>query len=65
MPANTHSITMTVTGRYPHGAEEKASITTEGDGSLEHIAQTVAALLVAAGYATDTALKVIRAMEEA
>lgn len=59
----THSITMSATGRYPHGNAERASVTVEGEGDLDHYVQAFAALLVASGFSSDTAAKFI-AVEE-
>ena len=54
----THSITVVVTGRYPHGREHAhASVTVNGDGSLEHAIDTFQAALVAMGFAPDTAAR--------
>lgn len=55
----THSITMAVKGRYPHGDAQHASVTVEGEGDLDHYIQAFAALLVAAGYSSETAAKFI------
>jgi hypothetical protein len=45
-----------VTGRYPHGRENPhASVTVNGDGSLDHAVDSFRAALVAMGFAPDTA----------
>jgi hypothetical protein len=52
----THSITIVVTGRYPHGREHpQASVTVNGDCSLEHAVDSFRAALVAMGFACATA----------
>lgn len=52
----THTVTVTVTGKYPHGQQQvHASVTVAGDGSLDHMIDAFQAALVAAGFATDTA----------
>lgn len=52
----THAITIVVTGRYPHGRENPhASVTVNGDGSIDHAVDTFQAALVAMGFAPDTA----------
>lgn len=55
---STHSITMSVSGRYVHGqAQEQASVTIRGDGGLDHCIEAFKAFLVAAGFSLETARK--------
>lgn len=51
----THSVTVTVNGKYPHGEKQHASVTMSGDGGLEHMISAFRAALVAAGFSTDAA----------
>lgn len=52
----SHTVTITVAGRYPHGKEQQLSwVTVAGDGSLDHMLDTFRAALVAAGFAPSTA----------
>lgn len=50
----THTVTITVTGNYPHGGKQHASVTMAGDGGLEHMLDIFRAALVAAGFSTKT-----------
>jgi hypothetical protein len=57
--APTHSVTVEVRGVYPHiHIKPHASVTTCGDGNLEHVLQTVRVFLVAAGFSPATAARV-------
>lgn len=56
---HTHVVSVTIKGRDPHGPQEHSGVTVEGDGSIDHILQAFAAALVAAGFATDTAAKLV------
>ncbi len=51
----THTVTITVTGRYHHGEAQHASVTIAGDGGIDHMIDAFKAALVAAGFAPDTA----------
>lgn len=53
----THTVTITVSGNYPHGQKQHASITINGDGGLDHMIEAFKAALVASGFALDTAAK--------
>ena len=53
----THTVTITVTGNYPHGSKQQASVSMSGDGGLDHMLDAFRAALVAAGFSTDTAAK--------
>ena len=53
----THTVTITVTGNYPHGAKQHASVSMSGDGGLDHMIEAFKASLVAAGFSTETAAK--------
>lgn len=55
----THTITVTVVGRNMHGEDERSSVEIAGDGSLDHHLQAYVAALVASGFATDTAAKLL------
>ena len=53
----THTVTITVTGKYPHGSREHCSVTLAGDGDLHHMIEAFKASLVAAGFSMETAAK--------
>ena len=53
----THTVTITVTGNFPHGAKQHASVSMSGDGGLDHMIEAFKASLVAAGFRTETAAK--------
>ncbi len=53
----THTITIAVTGNYPHGQKQHSSVTVSGDGSLDHMLDAFKAALVAAGFSPETAAK--------
>lgn len=53
--APTHTITVTIEGRYPHGEKQRASVSVDGDGDIDHMVETFQAALVAAGFAPATA----------
>jgi hypothetical protein len=55
MTTNTHTVAVTITGQYPHGAQPRASVTVAGDGSIDHMLDAFRAALVAAGFAAQTA----------
>lgn len=55
MDGLTHTVTITVTGNYPHGSKQHASVTMAGDGGLDHMLDIFRAALVAAGFSTRTA----------
>ena len=60
----THTVTITVTGNYPHGAKQHASVSMSGDGGLDHMIEAFKASLVAAGFSMATAAK-LDGLEEA
>ena len=51
----SHSITITVTGRYAHGDATHCNVRVDGEGDLEHFVQAFQTVLVAAGFAAQTA----------
>lgn len=51
----THTVTITVTGDYPHGPKQHAQVTVSGDGGLSHMIESFRAALVAAGFSMDAA----------
>lgn len=51
----THTVTVTVTGRYPHGERQHAEVTVSGRGDLAHMIGTFQAALMAAGFTAETA----------
>lgn len=51
----THTIDIKITGNYPHGSKQHASISISGDGTLGHMAEASKAALIAAGFHADTA----------
>ena len=53
----THTVTITVTGKYPHGSREHCSVTIAGNGDLDHMIEAFKASLVAAGFSMATAAK--------
>lgn len=53
----THKVDVTISGNYPHGYKQHASISISGDGSLDHMMEAFKAALLAAGFAMDTAKK--------
>lgn len=53
----THTITITISGNYPHGTKQHASISIIGAGDLNHMIKAFKTALVAAGFSTDTAEK--------
>ena len=53
----THTVTITVTGKYPHGSREHCSVTLAGHGDLDHMIEAFKAALVAAGFSVATAAK--------
>ncbi len=53
----THSVTVTIVGRYQHGERQHASVTMSGDGGLDHMLDVFRAALVAGGFSTETAAK--------
>ncbi len=46
----THSVTVTINGKYPHGERQHASVTMAGDGNIEHMLDVFRAALIAAGF---------------
>ena len=55
MADQSHKVTITVQGRYPHGGNQFAEVSIGGDGGLEHMLDAFRAALVAAGFAAQTA----------
>lgn len=53
----THTITITVSGNYPHGAKTRASVTLSGTGDLDHHIEAFKAALVASGFSVSVAAK--------
>jgi len=53
----THKIEITITGNYPHGSKQHASISISGDGGLDHMIESFKAALIAAGFSMETAKK--------
>lgn len=54
----THTVTIEVRGKYPHGAGmQHASVTLAGSGNLDHMLDAFKAALVAAGFSTETAAR--------
>ena len=51
----THTITIEVTGRYPHGLAQSAMVRISGSGDLDHMLETFRAALVAAGFSSGMA----------
>lgn len=57
MDGLTHRVEITITGSYPHGDSEHASVVVKGDGSLNHMFEAFKAALVVAGFDLDTVKK--------
>ena len=56
MSEPTHTITITVVGKYPHGDNKQhASVTMSGDGNIEHMLNAFRTALVAAGFSVSLA----------
>lgn len=53
----THKVEITISGKYPHGSKQHASVSICGDGGLDHMIEAFKAALVAAGFAMDTVKK--------
>ena len=53
----THKVEITISGNYPHGAKQHASVSISGDGGLDHMIEAFKTALIAAGFAIDTAKK--------
>lgn len=49
----THKIEITITGNYPHGAKQHASVSVSGTGDIEHFEQAFRAAMTAAGFTED------------
>ena len=54
----THKVEITITGNYPHGSKQHATVSIAGDGGIEHMLEAFRAALVAAGFALETAKKI-------
>lgn len=53
----THTVTIAVSGNYPHGAKAHASVTLSGDGGLDHMIEAFKTALVAAGFSLAVAAR--------
>lgn len=53
----THTIEITITGNYPHGGKQHASVSLSGDGGLDHMIEAFKASLIAGGFSMETAKK--------
>lgn len=53
----THTITITISGNYPQGTKQHASVSIIGTGDLEHMLDAFKTALVAAGFSANTATK--------
>ena len=53
----THKVEITISGIYPQGTKQYASVALCGDGGLDHMIEAFKAALIAAGFAMDTAKK--------
>lgn len=51
----THTIEIKITGNYPHGSKQQASISISGNGGIGHMAEAFKAALIAAGYSIEIA----------
>lgn len=51
----THTVTVSIIGRYPHGERQHAEVMVAGSGDLAHMLDTFRAALVAAGFTAETA----------
>jgi len=49
----SHTITIIISGNYPHGQKQHASVTINGDGGIDHMVDVFSAALVAAGFSGD------------
>jgi len=57
MDEMTHKVEITISGNYPHGSKQHASVSIYGNGSLDHMIESFKCALIAAGFAMDTAKK--------
>ena len=53
----THNIAVTITGSYPHGARQHATVALAGNGGLEHFIEVFKMMLLAGGFSTDLVRK--------
>lgn len=53
----THKVEISITGNYPHGSKQQASVSICGDGGLDHMIEAFKAALIVAGFSMDTAKK--------
>lgn len=51
----THTVTITVTGNYPHGHKQQSQVMISGDGGLVHMMEAFKSALIAAGFSLDIA----------
>lgn len=54
----THKVEITITGDYPSGSKQRATVAIAGDGGIEHMLEAFRAALVAAGFSLETAKKI-------
>ena len=54
----THKIEITITGNYPSGSKQHATVSIDGDGGIEHMLYAFQTALVAAGFSIETAKKI-------
>ena len=57
---DTHKITITIDGKYPHGDKQHATISISGNGDLDHMLEAFKSALLAAGFSLD----VVRKLDE-
>jgi hypothetical protein len=55
MSEPTHTITVTVTSNYLHGGKQITHVMVLGAGDLDHYLTAMRAILVASGWAPETA----------
>lgn len=55
MTEPSHTITVFINARYPHGERAQASVTMAGDGDIAHAMDTFTAALVAMGFSAELA----------
>lgn len=53
----THTVEIIITGNYPHGQKQHASVKMRGNGDLDHMTEAFKAALVAAGFSLEVAAK--------
>jgi hypothetical protein len=50
----THTVTITISGNYPHGDKTHEQVTIGGDGSISHMILAFRTAMVAAGFSAET-----------